>query len=1021
MKSKLLLTVLILFTSYAFSQSLDVSGTVLDGSGLSLPGVNVKVKSSSQSTTTDFDGSFKLLDVPKGTTIVFSYIGFRTQEVVVSGSKITIKLSDDARSLDEVVVIGYGTQKKREVTGAVSVVDSKTLDILKPARIEQALQGTISGVNVTTQSGSPGAPLDVRIRGIATNGQNGPTAIIDGYMGDLSILNPNDIETITVLKDAQAAIYGTIGANGIILITTKMGKKNSKTKISFNSYTGFQEASRKLPMLNATEYALLLNESYANGGKSLPYPNVSGLGNGTDWQKEVLGKGVPILNSDLTISGGSDKITYSISGSHLDQEGIVGEGKSGYLRNTARLALGADLSDKIKVKTNVIYTYFDRKTINENGLGSVLFNALNVPATLNPYDAKGDFTLVPSTTGLGTEIINPLAQVANTYNDYNYKKLNGNFGLDYKIFKGFTLSGSIGFNTANSESKVFSPQISYGGKVFDVQRSFVTQRTVNDNDYSFDIYGTYNIKIAENHNITATIGNTIYKQWGNSAVATGFDVPNNSWEFADLSLTKGISTALNTGGYVYDQRRLSYFGRAQYDYKGKYLFSAMIRRDSSTKFGPGNKVANFPSLTGGWVISDEGFFGESKTVNFLKLRASYGTLGNDQIPNNGFLSILNGEATYVFDGVLVNGLATGQIPNQNLKWEEARKFDVGLDLRLFNDKVSVVADYFIDTRKDLLIPNIPVSGITGIGAPGASAPTMNAGTVRNSGFEFAVDYKEKFSDSFSMSIGYNVTFLKNEVLEVNNGTGFIEQGGFGVGQPAASRMESGKPIGYFYGYKTDGLFQNQAEVDAHPSQLALGANASPGDIRYVDVNGDGVIDTKDRTNIGDPIPNATMGFNIQLNYKNLDFALYSFASIGNDMVRNYERVLSDANRLDYVLDRWTGEGTSNSVPRVTTGATANNVLSDYYVEDASYFRIQNIQLGYTINPKVTQRAGITKLRLYTGVNNLYTFTKYKGFDPGASFGPTNQDGVSQSPIGAGIDYGFYPVPRTYLLGLNINF
>lgn len=1021
MKSKLLLTVLILFTSYAFSQSLDVSGTVLDGSGLSLPGVNVKVKSSSQSTTTDFDGSFKLLDVPKGTTIVFSYIGFRTQEVVVSGSKITVKLSDDARSLDEVVVIGYGTQKKREVTGAVSVVDSKTLDILKPARIEQALQGTISGVNVTTQSGSPGAPLDVRIRGIATNGQNGPTAIIDGYMGDLSILNPNDIETITVLKDAQAAIYGTIGANGIILITTKMGKKNSKTKISFNSYTGFQEASRKLPMLNATEYALLLNESYANGGKSLPYPNVSGLGNGTDWQKEVLGKGVPILNSDLTISGGSDKITYSISGSHLDQEGIVGEGKSGYLRNTARLALGADLSDKIKVKTNVIYTYFDRKTINENGLGSVLFNALNVPATLNPYDAKGDFTLVPSTTGLGTEIINPLAQVANTYNDYNYKKLNGNFGLDYKIFKGFTLSGSIGFNTANSESKVFSPQISYGGKVFDVQRSFVTQRTVNDNDYSFDIYGTYNIKIAENHNITATIGNTIYKQWGNSAVATGFDVPNNSWEFADLSLTKGISTALNTGGYVYDQRRLSYFGRAQYDYKGKYLFSAMIRRDSSTKFGPGNKVANFPSLTGGWVISDEGFFGESKTINFLKLRASYGTLGNDQIPNNGFLSILNGEATYVFDGVLVNGLATGQIPNQNLKWEEARKFDVGLDLRLFNDKVSVVADYFIDTRKDLLIPNIPVSGITGIGAPGASAPTMNAGTVRNSGFEFAVDYKEKFSDSFSMSIGYNVTFLKNEVLEVNNGTGFIEQGGFGVGQPAASRMESGKPIGYFYGYKTDGLFQNQAEVDAHPSQLALGANASPGDIRYVDVNGDGVIDTKDRTNIGDPIPNATMGFNIQLNYKNLDFALYSFASIGNDMVRNYERVLSDANRLDYVLDRWTGEGTSNSVPRVTTGATANNVLSDYYVEDASYFRIQNIQLGYTINPKVTQRAGITKLRLYTGVNNLYTFTKYKGFDPGASFGPTNQDGVSQSPIGAGIDYGFYPVPRTYLLGLNINF
>lgn len=1021
MKSKLLLTVLILFTSYAFSQSFDVSGTVLDGSGLSLPGVNVKVKTSSQSTTTDFDGSFKLLGVPKGTTIVFSYIGFRTQEVVVSGTKITVKMSEDSRSLEEVVVIGYGSQKKREVTGAVSVLDSKTLDILKPARIEQALQGTIAGVNVTTQSGSPGAPLDIRIRGIGTNGNSGPAVFIDGYTGDLSLLNPSDIETITVLKDAQAAIYGTLGANGVVLVTTKMGKKNSKTKVSFNSYSGFQEASRRLPMLNATEYALLLNESYANGGKALPYPNASGLGNGTNWQKEVLGTGVPILNSDITISGGSDKITYSVSGSHLDQEGIVGGDKSGFLRNTARLALGADLSDKFKLKTNVIYTYFNRKTINENGLGSVLFNALNVPATLTPYDAKGDFTLVPSTTGLGTEIINPLAQIANTYNDYNYKKLNGNFGLDYKIFKGFVLTSSIGFNTSNSEGKVFGKQISYGGKVFDVQRSSVTQTTVNDNNYSFDIYGTYTTKIAENHNITATLGNTIFKTWGNSANATGYDVPNNSWEFADLSLTRGLPTSLNTGGYVYDQRRLSYFGRAQYDYKGKYLFSAIIRRDSSTKFGPNHKVGYFPSFTAGWVVSDEGFFGESKTINFLKLRASYGSLGNDQIPNNGFLGLLNGEATYVLNGVLVNGKATGQIPNPNLKWEAAKKFDVGLDLRVIHDKVSVVADYFIDTRQDLLIPNIPVSGITGIGAPGASAPTMNAGTVRNSGFEFAIDYKEKFSDSFSMSVGYNVTFLKNEVLKVNNGTGFIEQGNFGVGQPAASRMEAGKPIGYFYGYKTDGIFQNQAEVDAHPSQLALGANASPGDIRYVDTNGDGVIDTKDRTNIGDPIPSATMGFNLQLNYKNVDFALYSFASIGNDMVRNYERVLSDANRLDYVLDRWTGEGTSNTVPRVTTGATTNNVFSDYYVEDASYLRIQNIQIGYTINPHVTQKAGITKLRLYTGVNNLYTFTKYKGFDPGASVGPGNADGISQSPIGAGIDYGFYPVPRTYLLGLNINF
>ncbi|KLT68222.1 SusC/RagA family TonB-linked outer membrane protein [Flavobacterium sp. ABG] len=1024
MKSKLLLMVLLLFTSFAFSQTFDVTGTVLDGSGLSLPGVNVKVKSSSQSTTTDFDGSFKLSGVPKGTIIVLSYIGFRTQEVAVAGPKITVKLSEDARSLDEVVVIGYGSQKKREVTGAVAVLDSKTLDILKPARIEQALQGTISGVNVTTQSGSPGAPLDIRIRGIATNGQNSPTVIIDGYVGDLGILNPNDIETITVLKDAQAAIYGTIGANGIILVTTKMGKKNSKTKVSFNSYTGFQETSRKIQMLNATEYALLLNESYTNGGKPVLYPNVSGLGKGTNWQDEVFKTGVPILNSDLTISGGSEKITYSVSGSHLDQEGIVGGDKSGFLRNTARIALSADLSEKFKLRTNVIYTYFTRKTLNENGLGSVLFNALNVPATMTPYDANGELTKVPI-AGFGNEIINPLAQIENTYNDYNYKKINGNFGLDYKIFKGFTLSSSIGFNTSNSESKTFAKKLLYwinpSDKVFDVLRSSVNQGATNDNDYSFDLFGTYTTKIAEHHNIVATIGNTIYKQWGNSFNATGFDVPNNSWEYADISLTRGVPVAVNTAGYVYDQRRLSYFGRVQYDYKGKYLFSAMIRRDASTKFGPGNKVGYFPSLTAGWVISDENFFGKSETFNFLKFRASYGTLGNDQIPNYGYISLLNGEATYVFGGSLASGQATGQVPNPDLKWEEAKKFDAGLDLKLFNDKVSIVADYFIDTRKDLLIPNVPVSGINGTGAPGASPPTVNAGTVRNSGFEFSIDYKEKFSNSFSLSVGYNVTFLKNEVLEVNNGTGFIPGGAFGVGQLAPSRMEVGKPIGYFYGYKTDGIFQNQAEVAAHPSQLALGANAAPGDLRFVDVNGDGKIDTQDKTNIGDPIPEATMGFNLQLNYKNVDFALFTFASVGNDMVRNYERTVTNANRLNYVLDRWTGEGTSNSTPRVTTGATANNVFSDYFVEDASYLRIQNIQIGYSLDPKVTLKAGITKLRLYAGVNNLYTFTKYKGFDPGASFGPQNRDGVSQSPIGAGIDYGFYPVPRTYLLGLNINF
>lgn len=1017
MKTNYLLMLFLLITSFGFAQGNDVGGIVKEaGSGVPIPGVNVQIKNATKGTSTDLDGRFEMKNVPNGATLVFSYIGYKNLELKISSSNnaLNVSLEEDSKVLDEVVVIGYGSQKKREVTGAVSVVSSKTLEALSPVRVEQALQGTVSGVNVTSTSGAPGASLDIRIRGIATNGENRPTTIIDGYVGELGLLNPNDIESITVLKDAQAAIYGTIGANGIILVTTKAGKKNSKGKISYNTYTGFQETSRSLPTLNATEYALLLNESYANGGTAIPFPNVSGLGRGTDWQKEVFSTNVPIISHDLSFSGGSDKVTYSVSGSHIDQEGIVGRDKSGFLRNTARIALGADVTDRLKLKTNVIYTFFNRKNLNENGLGSVLFNALNTPSTIRPYDNNGDFTKVPTSPGLGIEIINPLEQMANTYNDYNFKKINGNFGLEYKAFKNFVISSSIGFNTSNSESKSFAKQVSYGGKVFDVLRSSVSQNAINDNDYSFDLYGTYSNKFGENHNVTATVGNTIYKQFGNGLFATGYDVPYNSWEFADIALTRGIPPAgtIPVGSYVYDERRLSYFARGQYDYKGKYLFSAMIRRDASSKFGPGNRVGYFPSVTAGWVISDEGFFGKEKLINFMKLRGSYGTLGNDQIPNNGYISQLNGEATYVFDGTLINGLATGQIPNPNLKWEEARKFDVGLDLRLLNDKISVVADYFIDTRADLLIPFIPVSGITGTAAPGAASPTINAGTVRNSGLEFAVNYNNKISEKFSINLGYNVTFLKNEVLEVNNGIGYIEGGSFGVGQQAPSRMEVGQPIGYFLGYKTDGIFQNQAEVAAHPSQLALGAEASPGDLRFVDVNGDGVLDAKDRTNIGDPIPTATMGFNIQMNYKQFDFAMYTFASVGNDMVRNYERNLTDVNRLNYVLGRWTGEGSTNSIPRVTTGATGNSNFSSYFVEDGSYARIQNMQLGYSLNSGFIEKAGISKVRLYAGVNNLYTFTKYRGYDPGASSG---------APIGGGIDNGFYPIPRTYLLGLNLNF
>ncbi|MGL2963565.1 SusC/RagA family TonB-linked outer membrane protein [Flavobacterium sp. RSB2_4_14] len=1015
MKSKLLLIVFMLSSSFAFSQVFEVSGTVIDAiSGQPLPGVNVAVKNQSISTTTDFDGNFKLPKIPSGSVLVVSYVGYKNYETKVDkNEKLSIRLSEDTKNLEEVVVIGYGSKKKKDVTGAVTVVSAKTIEQLKPFKVEQALQGTVAGVTVTQQSGAPGAGLDIRIRGIATNGNNAPLAIIDGYQGDLSLLNPDDIESITVLKDAQAAIYGTIGANGVLLITTKSGKKNQKTKVSFNSYVGMQETSRELSLLDATEYALLLNESYANGGQPVPYPDVSGLGSGTNWQNEVFQQ-APVVNTDFSIMGGSEKITYTFSASDLTQEGIVGSGKSDFKRNTARLGLNADLSDKFKLQTNIIYTYIDRDALNENGLGSVLFNAINTPSTLPVYDSNGNYTLVPSTPGFGIEVINPLAQIDNTFNDYKLKKLSGTFALEYKVIKDLKLTGRMGFNSSNSRGKSFAKEVDYGGKVFDVTRSSVSQNAIEDNNYTFDFFADYNFKLLENHNFKATLGTTVYKEYGSGLFATGFDVPNNTWHNADIALALGTSPngGRDVGSYAYDERRLSYFGRLEYDYSQKYLVSLMVRRDSSTKFGPDNKTGIFPSVTAGWKISDESFFNKSNSFNFLKLRASYGILGNDQIRNNGYVGSLSGEGTYVFNGTLVNGVAIGVLPNPKLQWEEAKKFDVGLDANFFNNKIETVIDYFIDTRDKLLISNIPVSGITGVYAPGSGSPTINAGSVENSGLEFTINYKESISDNFKISLGYNITTLKNEVTEVNNSTGFLEGGSFGVGQPAISRMEVGQPLGYFYGFQTDGIFQNAAEVAAHPSQLALGANAAPGDIRYKDLNNDGVINFDDRKNIGDPIPDVTMGLNLNLNYKGFDFVAYTFASIGNDMVRNYERTLSDVNRLNYVLGRWTGEGTSNTVPRVTTAATANNVFSDYFVEDASFVRIQNVQLGYTVNSKDSEKMGISKLRIYTSLNNLYTFTKYRGFDPSASSG---------SPIGGGIDYGFYPTPRTFIVGLNINF
>ena len=1007
-----LFTLIMFITCVCFSQqteqTINVSGNVEESdTGTPLPGVNILIKGTSLGTSTDFDGNFKLENVKIGSVLVVSYIGFKTKELLVENTNsLKIYLEGDSESLDEVVVIGYGTLTKKEITGAVSVIDSEVIEKTNPTRVEQALQGRVPGVNITSQSGSPGAALNISIRGISTNGDNRPLILVDGnVIEDLTVLSPNDIESINVLKDATAGIYGVRAANGVILITTKSGRKNSDLSFELNSYTGFQTTSKRMSLLNATEYGVIVNEAYASGGDTPPFNDLSILGEGTDWQDEVF-RTAAISNVDFSVHGGGEKSTYSIGGSYLTQDGIVGGGKANFERATARLNYSLDIIDNLKFTTSWIYSHSNRSDLSENALGSVLFNAVNMSPILTVRDENGDFTLAE---GLGNEVINPLAQIENTSNDNQINRVSGTFGLKYTLFDKISAESRFQFNYAEVDGETFAPEAFYGsGKVFNIDRNNINETFNVYRDYTWDNFITYNNTFADNHNLTVLLGMSVFRSTGEQFKnRTGFDLPTNNYEDVNIGDALEIVDNLETMPPTYfDARLLSYFTRLQYNYKGKYLLSAVVRRDGSSRFGPKNKFGIFPSGSIGWVASEESFLENSTWLDFLKFRGSYGVIGNDRIPDFRFVSLLDGEGTYVFNDERFFGSASGAIANPEIRWEKQKTLDFGVDIRLAN-KIDITADYFNRETEDLLLQP-QVSGILGAAAPASASPTVNAGTVQNKGFEFMIGYNDQFSDSFKFNISYNLTMLDNEVLLVDNENGYIDGGAFGIGLDPPSRMEAGFPLGYFYGLETNGIFQSQAEVDAHATQ----ANAAPGDLRYVDMNNDGTIDGDDRTYIGDPFADVTMGLTIGFDYKNFDFSAYTFASIGNEIVRNYERSQPLTNRSTEFINRWTGAGSSNSNPRVTTGASSNLLFSDFYVEDGSFLRIQNIQLGYTLSQKLMEPIGVKTLRFYASVNNPFTFTKYRGFDPSASI---------SDAIGRGIDQGFYPVARTYMLGLKIKF
>lgn len=1006
MRLKIVFLLLLFTPGFLAAQLGTVRGVILDEDGGDpLPFSNVLNKRTNTGTVTDLDGAFSV-EAQIGDTLEFSYLGYMAKKLAVTDfNPITVRLAESSAQLEEVVVIGYSTATKKELTGAVSIVKADEIESLNPNRLEQALQGQSAGVQISSQSGSPGGGFNIRIRGISSNGNNNPLILVDGVRyEDLSALDPSSIESINVLKDASASIYGVQAANGVILITTKTGRQEMKPTVTVHSYYGSQETARKIPVLNATEYALLINEAYVNGGSAPPFTDVSRLGAGTDWQEEVF-QNAPVFNTTLNVRGGGSRSTYAIGGSFFDQDGIVGGDKASFQRYTGNLNYGVDILDNLKFNTIVAYSRQNRKTLNENAIGSVLFNALNMPPTFATRTAEGAFTLAE---GLGAEVINPLAQMANTYNNADVNRFTGKVGLTFEPIKGLSFESSVPYNFSNVRAKTFGPEVFYGsGKVFNATESSVSESFENYSSWGWDNVLNYERFVNDVHKFNFTLGSSLYEERYKGLYGSGFGIPNNSFEFAALFQADEIrDNGANSGEGIF--RLMSYFGRIQYSYDYKYLISVILRRDGTTRFGPNNRFGYFPSVSLGWVLSEEDFMDDAEFIDFAKLRLSYGETGNDKIGDFRYVSSLNGEAEYILNGGdLVSGKAIGAIANPDITWERNIQFNLGLDLNMLRDRLTLTADYFYKESQDLLLA-VPVSGLTGYTAPGGGLPIANAGSIRNSGIELALNYQDRIGERVDFSIGLNATKLKNETLALNDGVAFIQGGAFGIGQLPPTRWEVGRPIGYFYGRVTDGIFQNQAEIEAHGVQ----PNAQPGDIRFVDLNQDGVIDQEDRTFIGNPIPEYILGINFNLNFFNFDFSVFADAQLNRDLVRNYERNLPLTNRTAYSIDRWYGEGTSSTFPRLTIGASENTLFSDFYVEDGSYLRIKNIQLGYTFPKSLIARAGMSALRIYGSITNLYTFTSYQGYDPNISSG---------SPLASGIDIGYYPQARNFIGGIKVTF
>ncbi len=1072
-----LLLGMLLFCAITLAQN-RISGTVGDATG-PLPGVSITIKGTSQGTETDFDGKYTISNVKPTDELIFSFIGMAPQTVKVGNQQtINITLEESAESLDEIVVVGYGTQKKTLVTGASVNVKGEDIAALNTGSTMEALQGVTPGISITRNSGQPGAGTRVTIRGLGTIGNSNPLYVVDGIVvGNIDYLSPSDIQSIDVLKDAaSSAIYGARAANGVVLVTTVSGRKNSAPKISYDTYFGVQNIYKKMDVLNAQEFMQIMDEGRFMDGLA-PYDwqsiltnnswletNYPGLGvqlgediwqrlqngwQGTNWVDEIETKNATIQNHAVNITGGSEDMTYSAGISYFEQEGILGGDiiDAGYKRLTARLNTKMvlkknDLYDIITIGENFTYSNSEnRSTANGNIYWNDLHDAIVqsplMPAYWQPSidNNISEFGYTPSLEGW-SGMANPIATM-HYRNKYNYGKGNnivGNIFVEIQPLKGLKFKSIYGVDAFFGHSRSLNPTYNLA-ELYRVGVNGVTQRQYFGNSQTFTNTISYDTKL-EDHNLNALIGMEYRKPqvnvfiegrknnliFGNDPLYAYINNTDNVNATSDIHVEAADWAA--TGGGI-----LSYMGRLQYDYKEKYLFTATMRYDGSSNFAEGNRWGFFPSASAGWIITNEDFIDTSNVLNFAKLRASWGQNGNESIDNFLYSSNIAynqvGEPGYYFGDTKPNSSSVAfpeRVSNPNIKWETSEQLNFGFDTRFFNSRLNATFDWYKKTTKDWLVE------APALGTSGALPPWINGGDIENTGVELALGWNDTVGNDFKYDVTLSGAYNKNKVTRIANADGVINGNPnvLAEGTLAVSRVEVGKPIGFFYGYETAGILQNQDEVDAYTytnsdgDEIPYFSDQRPGDVRFVDQNNDGVIDEKDKKMLGDPNPDVELGFNLNLQYKSFYLNTTLTGKFGMQVMQSYRSFTNfTQNYTTDVFNRWHGEGTSNRLPRLTSTSGRNeSYISDIYMHNADYVRISNLTFGYDFSKIIENVDAFSTFKAYVAVNNLYTFTSYNGLDPEVRYGASNDGNTDWA---SGIDLGLYPSARTVMFGFNFGF